>query len=104
MIVVQSQGGIEAGVTACEWNNKWSASLFTQSVTAVIGKNGLASPGEKKEGDSKTPAGLYPIQWTFGTEPLALNMDYRYIAAEDKFIDDPQHSHYNTWITGQTSA
>lgn len=104
VIVVRSPGGIKAQLTACEWNNKWRASLFNHSVPAVLGKNGLAVPEEKKEGDLKTPAGLYPIQWTFGTQPLTLQMDYRYITLEDKFIDDPKHPHYNTWITGHTSA
>jgi hypothetical protein len=31
-------------------------------------------------------------------------MDYRYITAEDKFIDAPEHPHYNTLITGRILA
>ena len=58
----------------------------------------------KKEGDLKTPTGLYRIEWTFGTEPLALKMDFKYITAEDKFIDDPKHKDYNTWVNGTTDA
>jgi len=31
-------------------------------------------------------------------------MDYKYITSDDKFVDDPKHKEYNTWITGPTSA
>jgi L,D-peptidoglycan transpeptidase YkuD (ErfK/YbiS/YcfS/YnhG family) len=60
--------------------------------------------GEKKEGDMKTPAGLYPLGEAFGTEPLALKMDYRYITTDDKFVDDVTNKNYNTWVKGKTDA
>jgi L,D-peptidoglycan transpeptidase YkuD (ErfK/YbiS/YcfS/YnhG family) len=104
VIFVQSQQGVKAKITACEWNKQWHTALFTRPIAAVIGKNGLAALGTKKEGDLKTPEGLYPIEWTFGTTPLALKMDFRYITDEDKFIDDPKNKDYNTWIHGTTSA
>jgi len=71
---------------------------------AVLGKNGLALPGQKKEGDLKTPVGLYALGPLFGTKPLAVKMDYQYITADDKFIDDPHHKAYNTWVHGTTDA
>jgi len=78
--------------------------MLMPSFRAVIGKKGLASIGKKKEGDLKTPAGLYPIGVAFGTRPLALKMDYKYITAEDKFIDDVTSKQYNTWVSGSTNA
>ena len=33
---------------------------------AVIGKNGFATAGEKREGDGKTPSGIFALQMTFG--------------------------------------
>lgn len=104
VMIVESQGGIAARISLCEWDNRWKSSFMNHSISAVLGKNGLAALGKKREGDGKTPSGLYPIEWTFGTEPLALKMDFRYISSEDKFIDDPQHSLYNTWVNGATTA
>ncbi len=104
VLVVEAMGGIKAELIACTWNKQWQPSLFTTPIQAVIGKQGLATVGSKKEGDLKTPAGLYPLEWAFGTKPLALKMDFKYISDEDKFIDDPHHKHYNTWVNGPTSA
>ncbi|KTD41349.1 hypothetical protein [Legionella parisiensis] len=52
---------------------------------AMLGKGWVAPVGEKKEGDMRTPAGLYPLGDTFSSEPLALKMDFKYITADDKF-------------------
>lgn len=104
MIVVNSLGGIQANMTLCERQGTVWKPKFTSAFKVVVGKNGLASIGEKKEGDLKTPAGLYPIGDTFGTHPLALKMDYKYITADDKFIDDVNHKHYNAWVSGSTDA
>lgn len=58
----------------------------------------------EKEGDLKTPAGLYPIGEAFGAYPMALKMDYKYITKDDKFIDDIHHKDYNSWVSGPTDA
>ncbi|MCE0723718.1 MULTISPECIES: L,D-transpeptidase family protein [Legionella] len=103
VILVNHIKGFEAEVTACKkhghaWKQVWS------SFPAVVGKSGVAPLGEKREGDMKTPAGLYPLGDAFGSEPLALKMDFKYITADDKFIDDVSHSGYNTWVKGNTNA
>lgn len=103
IIVVKSLGGIKANMTLCQHQGLiWRP--FTSSFQVVVGKNGVARPGEKKEGDLKTPAGLYPIGVAFGMHPLALKMDYKYITADDKFIDDVSHNDYNSWISVPTDA
>ncbi|MBL7481511.1 L,D-transpeptidase family protein [Legionella sp. 27fs60] len=104
IIVVKSLGGIKAKMTLCQRHGALWKSKVTSSYPAVIGKNGMALLGTKKEGDLKTPAGLYPIGEAFGTQPLALKMDYKYITADDKFIDDVNHKRYNTWVSGATDA
>lgn len=104
IIVVKSLGGIKANMTLCQRQGVIWKPMFISSFKAVIGKNGVASVGEKKEGDLKTPAGLYPIGEAFGTRSLALKMDYKYITADDKFIDDVNHKHYNSWVSGSTDA
>lgn len=104
VIIVQSTGGIHADITACQrTKNQWR-SVFTQSMKAVVGRHGIIKKEKKTEGDLKTPAGLYPIGEAFGTRPLALRMDYRYITKDDKFVDDVASPQYNTWVTGPTQA
>jgi L,D-peptidoglycan transpeptidase YkuD (ErfK/YbiS/YcfS/YnhG family) len=104
MVVVQSAGGFRGIMTLCQrQGNKWSP-MFQTPFKVVLGKNGIASIGNKKEGDLKTPAGVYPIGEAFGMYPLALKMDFKYITKEDKFIDDANHKLYNTWVNGSTDA
>lgn len=104
LIRVKYLGGIKAAMTLCQRQGLIWKARFTSPFEAVVGKNGIALAGEKKEGDLKTPAGLYPIGEAFGTHPLALKMDYKYITLEDKFIDDVTHKQYNTWVSGSTDA
>ncbi len=104
IMIVKALGGFKAKVVLCEkQRNEWR-SVFTPAFRAVIGRNGVASVGRKKEGDLKTPAGFFPIGEAFGFHPLAVKMDYKYITAADKFIDDVNSKHYNQWVTGSTKA
>jgi L,D-peptidoglycan transpeptidase YkuD (ErfK/YbiS/YcfS/YnhG family) len=40
--------------------------LISGPMEATIGKNGFALPGEKREGDGKTPSGIFSLKRTFG--------------------------------------
>ena len=103
VIIVRAENGIKAVITACQREGaSWKAAF--KPFKAVIGKKGLAALGKKREGDMKTPTGLYPLGDAFGTEPFALKMDYKYITPEDKFIDDASNPRYNTWVRGSTDA
>ncbi|CAM2761107.1 Uncharacterized protein conserved in bacteria [Legionella steigerwaltii] len=103
VIVVHLIKGFEAEVTACKkQKHEWKQQF--DSFPAVVGKKGIAPIGKKQEGDMKTPAGLYPLGEAFGSKPLALKMDFKYITSDDKFIDDVSHKSYNTWVRGDTDA
>jgi L,D-peptidoglycan transpeptidase YkuD (ErfK/YbiS/YcfS/YnhG family) len=73
---------------------------------AVIGKNGFAQPGEKREGDGKTPSGIYPLKMTFGyDESIKTKMPYRQVLADDIWVDDVNADDYNRWVKkGATQA
>ena len=73
---------------------------------AVIGTNGFAKPGEKREGDERTPTGLYRRGKVFGyAETPATKMPYRQALADDVWIDDPNAPDYNRWVKqNQTRA
>jgi len=104
ILIVKSLSGFQVDITACELQGEnWTIATPT-TFPGVIGKNGMAVKEEKQEGDWKTPTGLFSIGDTFGTEPLAIKMNYKYITADDKFIDDPTSPQYNTWVTGETDA
>lgn len=102
---------------SCEkLNGAWVEALSTYDV--VIGKNGIAQPHQKKEGDGSTPSGTFPIGelfgWSAAVDPVVqtFKSDYRYIvdardvngAYLDKFIDDPSSAYYNTWVSAPTTA
>jgi L,D-peptidoglycan transpeptidase YkuD (ErfK/YbiS/YcfS/YnhG family) len=73
---------------------------------AVVGKNGFAPPGEKREGDGKTPSGIFALRQTFGYAPSAITkMPYRQALEDDLWIDDANADDYNRWVkANETSA
>lgn len=90
--------------------------IFTTENVA-IGRGGLISSKDKKEGDGCTPAGIYNIVGTFGANfnktkrytinsknPIIKGISHLQIEETNKcfFIDDPQSCYYNTmqWALG----
>lgn len=74
-------------------------------VEAGIGRNGFADPGEKREGDSQSPTGLFRLGQLFCYEKIVnTRMPYIQTSPEDKWIDDPESPDYNRYIRGATSA
>lgn len=66
---------------------------------AVVGRNGFAPPGEKREGDGRTPSGLYRLGTAFGYAASAVTkMPYRQALADDLWIDDANAPDYNRWV------
>ena len=72
----------------------WSCLLQT---SGVVGKNGVSE--KSMEGDYRTPAGIYPLGFAFGTQPLnGLKTEYRQINSNCYWIDDPESPLYNQWV------
>lgn len=81
-------------------NGNWYA-VF-EPVKAVIGRNGFAKPGEKREGDGKTPTGIYQMKQSFGYNPVFnTKMPYRQTTENDYWVDDPKSPDYNTRVQGK---
>jgi len=77
--------------------DKWKMAF--EPFNAVIGKNGFAAAGEKREGDGKTPSGIYPLKMTFGyDESIKTKMPYRQVLADDLWVDDPNADDYNRLV------
>ena len=74
-------------------NNKWIPIMQTHG---YIGKNGL---GKEREGDWKTPVGLYEIGIAFGTKnDVQSNLDYYKLNEDMYWICDENSMYYNKFI------
>ena len=75
-------------------------------VQTMLGRNGFAGPGEKREGDGRSPAGLFPLEFAFGYAPaMDTRMPYRQAADDDLWVDDGRSPDYNQWVRrGESSA
>jgi L,D-peptidoglycan transpeptidase YkuD (ErfK/YbiS/YcfS/YnhG family) len=85
-------------------NGSWQSPFAP--LDGVIGRKGFAPPGEKREGDGRTPAGIFPLGTVFGYEPsIPTRMPYRQATGDDLWIDDVQADDYNRWVKrGATQA
>jgi L,D-peptidoglycan transpeptidase YkuD (ErfK/YbiS/YcfS/YnhG family) len=72
----------------------------------VIGRKGFASPGGKREGDGRTPAGIFALGTIFGYAPsVSTRMPYRQATVDDLWVDDVRAEDYNRWVKrGTTQA
>ncbi|MCQ6560667.1 L,D-transpeptidase family protein [Paenibacillus mendelii] len=68
-----------------------------RSCKGFVGTNGLALASEKREGDMRTPIGVFPFELAFGkyANP-GTRMPYQQMFAEDVWVDDPSSPLYNT--------
>ena len=66
---------------------------------AVVGRNGFAPVNEKREGDGRTPSGIYPLGTAFGKEVwVKTDLIYRQAGADDIWVDDVNSVQYNRWV------
>ena len=71
----------------------------------MIGRNGLAPAGEKKEGDGRTPSGTYPLGPAFGyASSINTGLFYRQATDIDFWVDDIHSMQYNLWVRGTPAA
>ena len=74
-------------------------------VPAVLGRAGIAPAGAKREGDGKTPSGVFPLGIAFGYGATCdTRLPYRMAGPDDYWIDDPASPHYNRWVRGPRPA
>lgn len=84
--------------------SKWKAAGDVFDV--VIGRSGTAWAVEsapetatnfKKEGDGRSPAGMFPLKYAFGfaSKPEQLEFPYTKIEQSTECVDDASSSHYN---------
>jgi len=78
-------------------NRSWQRLL--SAVPVSLGRNGFAAAGAKREGDGKTPTGIFALGPAFGyDESFPTPMPYRRCTQSDFWIDDPASQQYNQWV------
>jgi len=67
---------------------------------AFVGRSGTAPPGEKREGDLRTPSGVYGFDFAFGVQPNpGLRLAFRRVTDPNiVWDDDPASPLYNEWV------
>ena len=70
-----------------------------------IGEKGFAAIDKKREGDGKSPSGIFPLGIAFGYDPLVVTrMPYRQATEDDFWVDDVNSEDYNKWVKGKPNA
>jgi L,D-peptidoglycan transpeptidase YkuD (ErfK/YbiS/YcfS/YnhG family) len=66
---------------------------------ANVGTRGVAPPEEKREGDGRTPSGVYGFDFFFGVaaDP-GVQFPFRRVSRSIVWDDDPASPRYNTWV------
>lgn len=100
-VTAASYGATQAELTAYQRaGGQWRRVLGPW--TAWIGRNGMAPPGAKREGDGRTPSGTFGFGFFFGVDPdPGVRFPYRRIDAFDVWDDDPSSPLYNLWVDDQ---
>jgi L,D-peptidoglycan transpeptidase YkuD (ErfK/YbiS/YcfS/YnhG family) len=103
VVTAEALGDRTATLTAHERTAEGWRQVFGP-LTADIGTNGFAPPGEKREGDGRTPSGAFDLGFGFGVlaDP-GVKLEYRRITGPAiVWDDDPASSRYNEWVDTST--
>lgn len=101
LIVVELITGVRAKLTAWEFKGgQWRT--VSGAIAATVGRNGIAPKDGKREGDGRTPSGLYDLRLAFGYGPsVPTKLEYRQATDSDFWVDDPRSVQYNQWVRGK---
>lgn len=98
-VVVDRDGDSPTGVGIRLYEreeNGWRPVSMT--IPAVAGVNGLAPMGAKREGDGRTPSGVFALERGFGYFPLKTFIPYLVLTPEMIWVDDPRSPLYNRLV------
>lgn len=96
-IIVVAASGTHATVSmhTKDENGVWKEDFST---SGRVGKNGI---GKTKEGDGKTPVGVYKFSKAFGilSNPGISSMPYLQVDETHHWVDDPNSAYYNQCVS-----
>jgi L,D-peptidoglycan transpeptidase YkuD (ErfK/YbiS/YcfS/YnhG family) len=97
-VTAASYGATQAELTAYRRAGGQWRRVFGPWI-AWIGRNGMAPPGAKREGDGRTPSGTFAFGFFFGVDPdPGVHFPYRRVYPSDVWDDDPSSPLYNEWV------
>lgn len=109
VVTTEEWSATSGHLAAYEWEaDAWKPVI--EDIPVIVGRNGMAwgeglhqadlvtSP-TKREGDGKSPAGIYYLESLYGYEPLTTKMDYLQVDDTWFCVDDSASQHYNRIVT-----
>ena len=97
-VIAASYGATQADLTAYQRAGGQWQRVFGPWI-AWIGRDGMAPPGAKREGDGRTPSGTFGFGFFFGVDPdPGVHFPFRRVYASDVWDDDPSSPLYNEWM------
>ena len=75
-----------------------------RKIYGTIGSGGFAPYTKKREGDKKTPSGIFflgPV-YTYPDKDVNTKMEHWKASPKDYWIDDGKSPQYNRWVTSDT--
>jgi len=100
VVIAKAVDSVEA--TLCCFEREGFAGPWRQVGSewpCTLGLNGLSF--EKREGDRKSPCGVFPIEFAFGDEvhkEYAVHMPYVVVEDGLECVDDPKSAYYNQFV------
>lgn len=97
-VTAQSHSATSARFVAYRWSHRRWVKVFGPW-SAWVGYNGIARPGAKREGDGKTPSGIFGFGFDFGVlANPGVAARYRRARSYDFWDDDSTSPNYNEWV------
>ncbi|MGH9030160.1 MAG: L,D-transpeptidase family protein [Acidimicrobiales bacterium] len=105
-VVASGYGTTTATLTAYQRSSEGGWQSVLGPFQADVGDNGLAQPGAKREGDGRTPSGIFGFGFFFGdlANPGGFQFPFRQATSSDYWDDDPSSPDYNQWVDESTQG
>jgi L,D-peptidoglycan transpeptidase YkuD (ErfK/YbiS/YcfS/YnhG family) len=96
-VVLVDGSGTTAKVTGCVRTTSGTYQAAFGPFDGRVGRSGVAAKGAKREGDGKTPSGVFPLRGGFGTaaDP-GVKVHWMRVTKNDVWVDDSASKLYNT--------
>lgn len=96
-IIIVDSDQTEAKIYLYEYTQEGIWQQNGDVIAGYVGKNGTTK--DKKEGDKKTPKGLYSMPLAFGIcQNVESNIPFQVIRDTSYWVDDPASKYYNQWV------
>ena len=99
IVTTEKYGATTATFTAYKRGaNGWTVAVGPWP--AYVGAKGIAPPGEKREGDGRTPTGMFGFDFMFGVKPdPGVKFEFRPITGPNiVWVENPDSPFYNEWV------